>query len=169
MSMKRRLIAMEGEHETGGRAGELRSDVSEHTERRGNESGTTGFSERGHCASGGLGRCQVGLSHQRSGHGYPNQRFATVRVDERGKRVRTYRTKDYKTPYKKLKSLPDAVDLLKPGVTFEYLDQVDGKTTDIHQNQGKGIGRYASNCFQFHAHLVQDNSYLRLPGCDMLY
>ena len=64
-----------------------------------------------------------------SGHGYPNQRFATVRVDERGKRIRTYRTKDYKTPYEKLKSLPDAVDLLKPGVPLEYLDQVAGKTT----------------------------------------
>lgn len=56
--------------------------------------------------------------------------FATVSVDERGKRVRTYRTEDYKTPYEKLKSLPDAVDLLKPGVNFTYLDQVAGKMTD---------------------------------------
>ena len=56
--------------------------------------------------------------------------FATVSVDERGKRVRTYKTEDYKTPYEKLKSLPDVVDLLKPGVNFTYLDQVAGKMTD---------------------------------------
>ena len=51
-------------------------------------------------------------------------------MDERGKRIRTYRTKDYKTPYEKLKLLPDAVDLLKPRVNFRYLDQVAGKMTD---------------------------------------
>ena len=38
--MKRSLIAMEGEHETGGRIGELRSDAREHAECRGDESGT---------------------------------------------------------------------------------------------------------------------------------
>jgi transposase InsO family protein len=34
--------------------------------------------------------------------------FATVSLDARGKRKREYKTKDYATPYEKLKSLPDA-------------------------------------------------------------
>ena len=34
------------------------------------------------------------------------------------------------TPYDKLKSLPDAKDYLKPGVTFEILDAVAHQISD---------------------------------------
>ena len=40
-------------------------------------------------------------------------------------RIRTrYRQRDVATPYEKLKSLPGAEDLLRPGVTFEQLDRL---------------------------------------------
>ena len=48
--------------------------------------------------------------------------FATVRVDERGKRQRIYKAEDYATPYEKLKSLPQAAQYLKAGICFEQLD-----------------------------------------------
>jgi len=44
--------------------------------------------------------------------------FATVTLDERGKRRREYKLEDYATPYEKLKSLPEAAQYLKPGTMF---------------------------------------------------
>jgi hypothetical protein len=49
--------------------------------------------------------------------------FATVSLDERGKRVRQYPSKDYQTPFEKLKSLGDAQQHLKPGLTIEDLER----------------------------------------------
>jgi len=46
--------------------------------------------------------------------------FATDYVDKRGKIQKKYET--YMTPYEKLKSLPNAQQYLKAGVTFEQLD-----------------------------------------------
>jgi len=43
--------------------------------------------------------------------------FATVSLDERGKRKRKYKTEDYRTPWEKLKSLPAVEKCLKPGVS----------------------------------------------------
>jgi hypothetical protein len=51
--------------------------------------------------------------------------FATVSLDERGKRRRQYRTEDYRTPLEKLKSLERAAQYLKPGVSLRaVLDPV---------------------------------------------
>lgn len=41
-----------------------------------------------------------------------------------GKRKRVYRQEDYQTPYEKLKSLPNPEQYLRPGVTFEHLDEI---------------------------------------------
>jgi transposase InsO family protein len=49
--------------------------------------------------------------------------FATVVVDARGKRKRLYPASQYLTPYEKLKSLPDAEQYLKPGLSFQQLDR----------------------------------------------
>ena len=49
--------------------------------------------------------------------------FATVTLDERGKRRRRYKREDYATPYEKLKSLPEAASYLKPGLSFAQLDR----------------------------------------------
>jgi hypothetical protein len=47
--------------------------------------------------------------------------YATVTINARGKRKRTYRHKDYRTPYEKLTSLPEWEKSLKPGITAELL------------------------------------------------
>jgi len=49
--------------------------------------------------------------------------YATVATDGRGKRKRTYRHKDYQTPYEKLMSLKDWKQYLKTGVTAEMLQR----------------------------------------------
>ena len=43
--------------------------------------------------------------------------YATVVTNARGKRKRSYRPKDYRTPYEKLTSLADWEKCLKPGIT----------------------------------------------------
>lgn len=48
--------------------------------------------------------------------------FATDYTDKRGKIRKKYET--YQTPYEKLKSLPNAEQYLKPGVTFADLDTI---------------------------------------------
>jgi len=47
--------------------------------------------------------------------------FATVSLDERGKRRRQYKSEDYRTPFEKLKSLERAEQYLKPGLTLAEL------------------------------------------------
>jgi transposase InsO family protein len=46
--------------------------------------------------------------------------YATVTVDARGKR--RYPVEDYATPYEKFRSLPQASQYLKPGITFKQMD-----------------------------------------------
>jgi hypothetical protein len=47
--------------------------------------------------------------------------YATVATNQRGKRKRSYRHKDYRTPYEKLISLEKWAESLKPGITVEML------------------------------------------------
>lgn len=56
--------------------------------------------------------------------------FATVSVDARGKRKRTYPLGDYCTPHQKLKSLSGAADHLKPGIRMEGLDRKAAAMSD---------------------------------------
>jgi transposase InsO family protein len=56
--------------------------------------------------------------------------FATVTFDARGKRQRQYKLKDYATPYQKLKSLPQAQDYLKDGISLESLDRLANTMSD---------------------------------------
>ena len=49
--------------------------------------------------------------------------FATVSLDERGKRRRQYKTDDYRTPLEKLKSLEQAEQYLKPGKSLAELER----------------------------------------------
>ena len=49
--------------------------------------------------------------------------FATVSLDERGKRRRQYKTEDYRTPFEKLKSLERAEQYLQPGVSVAELER----------------------------------------------
>jgi transposase InsO family protein len=49
--------------------------------------------------------------------------FATVSLDEHGKRRRQYKTEDYRTPFEKLKSLERAEQYLKPGLSLAELER----------------------------------------------
>ena len=48
--------------------------------------------------------------------------FPDTVTDSKGKSRKRYRLQDMRTPYEKLKSLPDAAQFLKPGVTFATLE-----------------------------------------------
>ena len=50
--------------------------------------------------------------------------FPIVIIDAKGKQKKTYPYKAMMTPYEKLKSLPDAKQTLKPGMTFKQLDDI---------------------------------------------
>lgn len=49
--------------------------------------------------------------------------FATVSLDERGKRRRQYKKEDYRTPLEKLKSLEQPEQYLKPGLSLAELER----------------------------------------------
>ncbi len=49
--------------------------------------------------------------------------FATVSLDEHGKRRRRYKAADYQTPLEKLKSLERAEQYLKPGISLAELER----------------------------------------------
>ncbi len=59
--------------------------------------------------------------------------FAQLRIDERGRRKRIYRPQDYRTPYEKLKSLPEADKYLKPGLSFEQAVRRLGACHERHR------------------------------------
>jgi len=56
--------------------------------------------------------------------------FPETRTDPKGKEHKVYRYENLMTPYDKLKSLPDAKDHLKPGMSFEILDAVAHQISD---------------------------------------
>ncbi|MDO8863996.1 hypothetical protein Q6D67_20120 [Haliea sp. E1-2-M8] len=56
--------------------------------------------------------------------------FPETLTNAKGKERKVYRYENLMTPYDKLKSLPDAKDYLKPGVTFEILDEVAHQISD---------------------------------------
>jgi len=56
--------------------------------------------------------------------------FATVSLDARGKRRRQYKLNEYRTPYEKLRSLPQAEQYLKASLSFAQLDQLAHQMSD---------------------------------------
>lgn len=56
--------------------------------------------------------------------------FPETKIDEKGKQRKTYLYKNMMTPYDKLRSLSHAEKYLKPGVTFEILDEIAYKISD---------------------------------------
>lgn len=54
--------------------------------------------------------------------------FATVTVDEKGRRSRKYET--YQTPFERLQSLPQAERHLCPGISFKVLDEIAARHSD---------------------------------------
>jgi len=56
--------------------------------------------------------------------------FPKIFVDKKGKERRKYPYENMMTPYDKLKSLPNAENYLKPGITFKSLDDFAQAITD---------------------------------------
>jgi hypothetical protein len=67
--------------------------------------------------------------------------FATVSLDARGKRQRAYPLEDYFTPHQKLKSLPEAVGYLKPGISMEALDRAAAAMSDTEFAKKMGAAK----------------------------
>lgn len=67
--------------------------------------------------------------------------FATVSLDARGKRRRSYPAGDYQTPYEKLKSLPEAAQYLKPEVGFAQLDRRAARMSDTECARKMGAAK----------------------------
>jgi transposase InsO family protein len=56
--------------------------------------------------------------------------YPTTTVDAKGKQKKKYEYKNMMTPYDKLKSLPDAQQHLKAGITFKKLDDIAKSMSD---------------------------------------
>lgn len=56
--------------------------------------------------------------------------FPETKTDSKGKERKIYRYENMMTPYEKLKSLSDAKNYLKPGVSFETLDKAAHEISD---------------------------------------
>lgn len=54
--------------------------------------------------------------------------YATIITDKKGKQKKIYNI--YQIPYERLKSLPNAQQYLKPGITFEILDKIAYQKSD---------------------------------------
>ena len=76
--------------------------------------------------------------------------FPTEEVDDKGRLRKRYRYDQMMTPYEKLKSLPDAEQYLKPGITFDQLDDLAHAISDNdaarHLNEARAkLFRYINN------------------------
>jgi len=56
--------------------------------------------------------------------------FPEIKIDDKGKERKIYRYKNMMTPYEKLKSLPESEKYLKPGITFEKLNELAIEVSD---------------------------------------
>ncbi|OGC03090.1 hypothetical protein A3H38_04290 [candidate division WOR-1 bacterium RIFCSPLOWO2_02_FULL_46_20] len=56
--------------------------------------------------------------------------FPETITDAKGKERKKYRYEEMKTPYEKFKSLPEAAQYLKKGITFAQLDVQAAKMSD---------------------------------------
>ena len=99
------------------------------------------------CTNGAVIRKHIGYGHIAAPHAEAVQKFytahfnpylnyhrpcgfATTSFNARGKRTRKYKAEDYRTPYEKLKSLPEADQYLKQDTSFAKLDRVAKKMSD---------------------------------------
>lgn len=67
--------------------------------------------------------------------------FPTTITDHKGKERKQYHYEDMMTPYEKLRSLPQASQYLKPGITFEELDAFARKMTDNQAAEQLNLAR----------------------------
>ena len=61
--------------------------------------------------------------------------YPETHTDDKGRQRKLYRYENMMTPYDRLKSLHNAKEYLKPGISFEILDEIAYKISD---NQAAG-------------------------------
>ena len=76
--------------------------------------------------------------------------YPTIIIDKKGKETKKYKYKDMMTPYEKFKSIPNAAQYLKEGITFEQLDDIakrmtDNEAADYLQQQRALLFKHISN------------------------
>ena len=67
--------------------------------------------------------------------------FPTETIDAKGRARKRYRDDDVMTPYEKLKSLDNAQQHLRPGITFKQLDAVAHQVSDLKAAQAVNRAR----------------------------
>lgn len=74
--------------------------------------------------------------------------FATVSLDERGKRRRQYKTADYRTPFEKLKSLERAEQYCRPGLSWAELEReaLEMSDTECARRMNAAKSRLLRHC-----------------------
>lgn len=72
--------------------------------------------------------------------------FPTESVDAKGRLRKHYRYQDLMTPFEKLKSLPHAARYLKPGMTFQTLDEIAAQCSD--NDAALRLNQARANLFQ---------------------
>lgn len=75
--------------------------------------------------------------------------FPTIETDAKGKQRKRYRQQDMKTPYEKLRSLPNAESYLRDGISFEQLDRMATTHSDVEawQQMQQARGRLFDTIF----------------------
>ncbi len=76
--------------------------------------------------------------------------FPTEVTSDSGRVTKTYRQDDVATPYQHLRSLPGAEDFLRPGITFEALDQRASTSSDL--DAAKAVQRARDTLFRAIGH-----------------
>ncbi|GAC1503704.1 MAG: hypothetical protein NVS1B10_08820 [Candidatus Saccharimonadales bacterium] len=69
--------------------------------------------------------------------------YRVTTIDDKGKRTHKYPKDQYMMPYEKLKSRPNAEQYLKPGITFELLDQQAYALSDTQWSETMQIEKAA--------------------------
>ena len=67
--------------------------------------------------------------------------FPTEVIDKKGKIKKKYRYQDYKTPYEKLRNIPDVWKYFKDGIILEMLDRIAQRYTDNEMAQKVQLAR----------------------------
>ena len=67
--------------------------------------------------------------------------FPSVEIDHKGRQRKRYRYQHLMTPYDKLKSLPDAKQHLKPGVSWHHLERLAPALSDNEAARRMNLAR----------------------------
>lgn len=80
--------------------------------------------------------------------------FSTTIKDKKGKERKVYRPEDYQTPYEKLKSLENAEQYLKEGLSFKRLDEIAYQMSD--NDFAEAMQKAKEELFKNFKHLPQE-------------